>query len=134
MQTSISVIQVPGGGDKELERGGKQGEYGDVDDEDLEQANKGQQDANKKRVAQQGGKKATTSLPGKTEQGREKSGVADDNRSNQVGKFTVAAGYTLRHVYAMNVMLALVNLCRSGFACRAQEKCTIWQLLWKVSQ
>ena len=79
-----SAIQVPGGDDKEMQRGGKQGEYGDVDDEDLEKADKGQQDANKQRVEQQGGQKATTSLPGKTEQGREQSGVADSNRKGQV--------------------------------------------------
>lgn len=88
MQSNVQTrcaqfLQVPGGDDKELERGGKQGEYGDVDDSDLEKANEGQQDANKKRVEQQGDKKATTSLPGKTEGGG-KSGVADNNRQKQV--------------------------------------------------
>ena len=32
---------VPGRGDKQMERGGRQGEYGDVDDEDMERANTG---------------------------------------------------------------------------------------------
>ena len=32
---------VPGGGDKQMERGDRQGEYGDVDDEDMERANTG---------------------------------------------------------------------------------------------
>lgn len=32
---------VPGGGDKQAERGDRQGEYGDVDDEDMERANTG---------------------------------------------------------------------------------------------
>lgn len=81
-QTDTDSPVVPGGDDKELERGGKQGEYGDVDDSDLEKANQDQQDANKKRVEQQGDKKATTSLPGKTEGGG-KSGVADNNRQKQ---------------------------------------------------
>ena len=32
---------VPGSGDAHMERGEKQGEYGDVDDEDMERANTG---------------------------------------------------------------------------------------------
>ena len=32
---------VPGRGDKQTERGGRQGEYGDVDEEDMERANAG---------------------------------------------------------------------------------------------
>lgn len=34
---------VPGGGDKQMDRGSRQGEYGDVDDEDMERANTGEQ-------------------------------------------------------------------------------------------
>lgn len=85
MNSTRFAIQVPGGGDDKLQRGEKQGEYRDVDDEDLEKANQGQQDANKQRVEQQGSdKKATTSLPGRSEKRGEPSGVADDNRKKEV--------------------------------------------------
>lgn len=80
---TLCNAQVPGGGDDKLGRGDKQGEYGDVNDEDLERADKGQQDANRRRVQQQDSKEATVSLPGKTEQAQEHSGE-EENRKNKV--------------------------------------------------
>ena len=40
-QNDIDSPLVPGSGEKQMERGGRQGEYGDVDDEDMERANTG---------------------------------------------------------------------------------------------
>lgn len=64
----------------------RQGEFSDVDEADMEKANSGQMDDNKDRVQQagSGSKEATTSLPGKKEQGqRDQSGVQDDNAQDQ---------------------------------------------------
>ena len=98
------VIQVPGGDDDKLQRGEKQGEYGDVDDEDLEKANQGQQDANKQRVEQQrSDKKATTSLPGKSEKKGERSAVADDNRKKEV---SATAQCVLCHTVSVPLFLS----------------------------
>ncbi len=78
---------VPGDTDKQMGGSKRQGEFSDVDEADMEKAGSGQMDKNKERVQQGGGggKEATTSLPGKNEQGQQdQSGVQDDNAQGQV--------------------------------------------------
>lgn len=84
---------VPGSSEGEGVR--RQGEFSDVDEADMEKANRGQMDDNKDRVQQagSGSKEATTSLPGKKEQGqRDQSGVQDDNAQDQVAAAVTLIG------------------------------------------
>ncbi len=77
---------VPSETSEQKEGAKRQGEFSDVDEADMEKAGSGQMDRNKERVQQagSGGKEATTSLPGKQEQGqRDQSGVQDDNAQKQ---------------------------------------------------
>ncbi len=77
---------VPSETGEQQEGAKRQGEFSDVDEADMEKAGSGQMEKNKERVQQagSGGKEATTSLPGKQEQGqRDQSGVQDDNAQKQ---------------------------------------------------
>ncbi|KAL0019875.1 hypothetical protein WJX79_007051 [Trebouxia sp. C0005] len=77
---------VPSETGEQQEGAKRQGEFSDVDEADMEKAGSGQMDKNKERVQQagSGGREATTSLPGKQEQGqRDQSGLQDDNAQKQ---------------------------------------------------
>ncbi|DBB01387.1 TPA: hypothetical protein ACH3X1_000055 [Trebouxia sp. C0004] len=77
---------VPSETGEQQEGAKRQGEFSDVDEADMEKAGSGQMDKNKERVQQagSGSREATTSLPGKREQGqRDQSGVQDDNAQKQ---------------------------------------------------
>ncbi len=72
---------VPSETGEQQEGAKRQGDFSDV-----EKAGSGQMDKNKERVQQagSGNREATTSLPGKQEQGqRDQSGVQDDNAQKQ---------------------------------------------------
>jgi hypothetical protein len=89
---------VPSETGEQQEGGKRQGEFSDVDEADMEKAGSGQMEKNKERVQQagSGNKEATTSLPGKQEQGqRDQSSVQDDNAQKQASSPLKRRGHTI---------------------------------------
>ena len=89
---------VPSETGEQQEGGKRQGEFSDVDKADMEKAGSGQMEKNKERVQQagSGNKEATTSLPGKQEQGRrDQSSVQDDNAQKQASSPLKRRGHTI---------------------------------------